>query len=151
VGAWGPTSFENDWALDWTAELRGSKDTQPVRTALQQVVEHGGTKRSAPSILERLRGCQHHTDWLTARVAARALAAAEVVSAWCGKPAAKLADGVADWVGQHTSAFLSDLVPLAREAVAIVKTNSELKELWEEGDATEWREGVDDLERRLQD
>ena len=40
-------------------------------------------------------------------------------------------------------------VSLAAQAVAIVKTNSELKELWEEGDANKWREMVEDLERRL--
>lgn len=39
--------------------------------------------------------------------------------------------------------------PLALEAVHIVKTNSELKDLWEEGDATKWRNVVADLELRL--
>ena len=151
MGTDGPGSFQNDWALDWAADLCESEDTQPVRTALQQVVEHGGTKRSAPSIMERLRGLKHHTDWLTAGVASRAIAAAETVATWRGHPPARVPDGVADWIQQHTSAFLPDLVSLARQAVAIVKTNSELKDLWEEGDATEWRECVEDLGRRLQD
>jgi hypothetical protein len=151
MGSWGPGSFKNDWALDWAGDLCESQNPEPVRLALQQVAEHGGTKRSAPSIIERLRGRKHHTDWLTARAASRALAAAEVVSAWRGRPPARLPNRVAEWLQRHSSAFLPDLVPLARKAVVIVKTNSELKDLWEEGDATEWRKCVEDLERRLRD
>ncbi len=41
------------------------------------------------------------------------------------------------------------MVPLAQQAIGIIKTNSELKDLWEEGDATKWRNVVEDLERRL--
>ena len=150
MGSWGPGSFDNDWALDWVAELCESKDALPVRVALQHVVAHGGTKYSSPSILERLRGRSRHTDWLTARVASRALAAAEVVSAWVGHAPAKLPDGIVAWLQQHASSFQPDIVTLAREAAIIVKTSSELKDIWEEGDATEWRNGIEDLERRLQ-
>ncbi|HWI56735.1 MAG TPA: DUF4259 domain-containing protein [Bacillota bacterium] len=100
-------------------------------------------------MLERLRGLSRHTDWLKAQDAARALAAAEIVSAWLGHAPAKLPDGIADWLEQHSGSFPSDLITLAREAVRIVKTNSELKNLYEEDGTTEWREGVEDLERRL--
>jgi hypothetical protein len=41
------------------------------------------------------------------------------------------------------------MVDLALQAVAIVKSNSELKDLWEEGDANEWRKVIEDLERKL--
>ena len=111
---------------------------------------HGCTKYSSPSILERFRRRSRHTDWLTARVASRALAAAEVVAAWAGRAPAKLPDGIAAWLQQHASSFRPDLVTLAREAALMVKTSSELKDIWEEGDATEWRNGIEDLERRLQ-
>jgi hypothetical protein len=149
MGAWGAGSFQNDWALDWIGDLRESRDVSLIRTVLSRVVEHGGTKHSRPSILERLRGRRHHTDWLTARVAAKALAAAEVVAAWLGYPPANLPDGIEAWVQKNAPSFQRDLVSLAKRAVSIVKTNSELKDLWEEGDPAEWKNVVQDLERRL--
>ena len=149
MGAWGPGSFQNDWALDWLGGLRESANASHVRAVLSSVVEHGGTKYSRPSILEKLRGLRHHTEWLTAGVSSKALAAAEIVAAWAGHPAAHPPDGIKEWLQQHASSFQSDLVPLARQAVGIVKTNSELKDLWEEGGADEWMEIVEDLERRL--
>ena len=149
MGTWGAASFQNDWALDWLGGLRESEDASHVRAALSSVVEHGGTKHSPPSILERLRGRRRHTDWLTAGVAAKALAAAEIVATWLGHPAANLPDGIMAWLQEHSCSIQLDLVPIARQAVGIVKTNSELKDLGEEGDAAKWRNVVEDLERRL--
>src|ERR1039457_986092 len=149
MGTWGVGSFQNDWALDWLGRLRESGDASHVRSALSRVVEQGGTKHSPPSILERLRGRRRHTDWLTASVASKALSAAEVVAASLGHPAANLPDGIMAWLQQHSASFQSDLVPLARQAVGIVKANSELKDLWEEGDGTEWKNAVDGLVLRL--
>jgi hypothetical protein len=149
MGTWGADSFQNDSALDWLSNLRESKDASLVRTTLSQVVEHHGTEHSPPSILDRLRGRRQHTDWLTAGVAAKALAAAEIVAAWHGHPSATLPDGVMSWLQQCSSSFQSDLVALARKATSIVKRNSELKDLWEEGDASRWKGVVENLERRL--
>lgn len=149
MGTWGAGSFQNDSGLDCLANLRESEDASYVHAALSRVVEHGGTKYSPPSILERLRGRRRHTDWLDADVAQEALAAAEIIAAWLDHPAADLPDGTLDWVKQHASSFQSDLVPLAVKAVNIVKTNSELKDLWDEGDASKWMSVVADLERRL--
>jgi hypothetical protein len=149
MGSWGANSFENDWALDWLGDLCDSADDSPIRAALTRVVEHGGTKYSSPSILERVRGRLRHTDWLTANVSTKALAAAEVVAAWHDYPPANLPDRAAAWLNKNSSSFQPDLVLLARQAVSIVKSNSELKDLWEEGDPTEWRNVVGDLERRL--
>jgi len=114
------------------------------------VIEHGGTKHSPPTLLERLRGRRRHTDWLNADVSSGALAAAEIIAAWLGHPAAKLPDGITEWLEQHSSSLQPDVVPLARQAVSIVKSNSELKDLWEEGDASEWHEVIQNLEQRLQ-
>ena len=105
MGTWGAGSFQNDWALDWLGGLRESVDASHVRAALSSVVEHGGTKHSRPSILERLRGRRRHSDWLTARVAAKALAAAEIVAAWRGHPAANLPDGTMVVVNNAQSAI----------------------------------------------
>lgn len=149
MGAWGPGSFENDWARNWLGELSERGDAPFVRAELSRVIEHGSTKRSAPSLLERLRGRRHHTDWPTADVASQALVAAEVVAAWRGHPAANLSEGITGWIRQRAVSFDSELPSLARKTVEIVKTNSELKELWEEGDASAWKNGIEDLERRL--
>ena len=149
MGAWGAGSFENDWAQDWLGDLCQSGGASAVRIALAKVVENGGTKYSAPSLLERLRGRSRHTDWLEARIAAKALAAAEVVAAWQGWPTENLPDNLVAWLQQNKSSFSSDMVPLARQAVSIVKTNSELKDLWEEGDVSQWISVVKNLEQRL--
>src|ERR1700744_4530443 len=133
MGAWGTGNFENDWALDWLGEFCESGDASKVQAALNRVVKHGGTKYSPPSIIERLRGQRPHTDLLTANFASKALAAAEIVAMWLGRPLAKLPDGVTEWMQNHSSSLRPDIVPLARQAVNIVRTNSELKDLWEEG------------------
>jgi hypothetical protein len=149
MGSWGAGSFENDWALDWLADFRQCEDVDFVRTALRRVVEHGGTKQYPASIILRLLGRPHRTDWLDAHVAAQALAAAEIVAAWRGHPAAKLPRDLPTWLKQHATLSQPDLVPLARKAVTIVKTNSELKDLWQEVDADTWQNAVEDLEQRL--
>jgi hypothetical protein len=150
MGAWGAGSFQNDWALDWLGDLRESGDASQIQATLNRVVEHGGTKHSPPSILERLRGRRRHTDWLKASVSSKALAAAEIVAVWLGRPLAKLPEGITEWVQKNSSSLKPDIVPLARQAVNIVRTNSELKDLWEEGDATEWHQVIQDLDKRLQ-
>ncbi len=149
MGAWGAGSFQNDYAMDWLGDLCESGDASPVRIALNRVVEHGGYKYSAPSLLEQVRGRRHHTDWLKARVAAKALAAAEVVAAWHGQPSENLPDNLMTWLQQNRSSFPPDILPLAKQAVSIVKTNSELKDLWEEGDPSKWKTTVENLEQRL--
>ena len=96
-----------------------------------------------------MRGRNRHTDWLKARVAAKALAAAEVVAVWRGRPSDTLPDNLMPWLQQNGPSFPPDIVPLAKQAVSIVKTNSELKDLWEEGDASKWKTTVENLEQRL--
>src|SRR5580765_4192633 len=116
MGTWGAGIFQNDWALDWLDDLRGSGDVSLVRNALKVVTEHGGTKYSPPSILERLRGRYRHTDWLTAGASAKALGAAEIVASLLGHPPSKLPDGIAEWLDRNSASFQSDLLALACEA-----------------------------------
>jgi hypothetical protein len=148
MGAWGADSFQNDSALDWLGDLCERDDASLVQTTLSRVVEHGGTKQSSASFVERLFGRRRRTDWLTAKVASQALAAAEVVAAWRGRPSATLPDNLLAWLQRNTS-FTQDIVPLAKQAVSIVKTNSELKDLWEEGDVSKWKTAIENLEQRL--
>ena len=81
-----------------------------------------------------------------------ALAAAEIVAFWLGRPTPHFPTYLADWARQHADAHSPELTALALEAVATIMLQSELKDLWEEGDnatAGEWHEAMADLERRL--
>ena len=144
MGAWGAGSFENDSALDWIGDLLESKDASLIRATLNRAMEHDDTKRTSFLGIVRRR-----PEKLPADVATQALAAAEIVAAWHGQPLAKLPKGTAEWLKQHMSSFEPKLVALAQQAVNEVKTNSELKALWEEGDASQWQNAVMDLEQRL--
>ena len=150
MGAWGSGTFQNDSALDWLGDLRESSGSSLIRKALNRVIDHQGATHSPPSFLRRLLGRSRSADGLTADAASEALAAAEIVTAWLGRPPAELPDGIMEWLETHSSSLQPELVALATKAVNIVRTNSELKDLWEEGDASEWYEAVLDLNRRLQ-
>ena len=129
MGAWGAGSFENDAAGDWTDALLRGADARPILEAFSAVIECAG--------------------YLEADETCAALAAAEVVAALLQRPSSTLPEPVAAWVQEHAEALAPELPQLAASAVARIKTNSELKALWEEGDASEWQGVVADLERRL--
>ncbi len=151
MGAWAAGNFENDTAMDWIDDLRESGTPDTVRAALCQVMEQSVPPR--PSFVDRLLKRRPADPYLEAPVASEALAAAEIVACWLGHPLPQLPEGVADWARQHAHMLSTEFTQLARQAVAIIKTNSELKDLWEEGDAgtaAEWHAVIADLERRLQ-
>lgn len=130
MGAWGAGSFENDAAGDWTDSLLRGADVTPIIEAFSAVIE-----------------CD---DYLEADEASAGLAAAEIVAALRQRPSSSLPEHVAAWVQEHSDAFDPELSQLAMSAVARIKTSSELKELWDEGNASEWQGVVADLEHRLQ-
>ena len=79
-----------------------------------------------------------------------ALAAAEVVAALCGAPLPELPDDIAKWVEDHRKPLQSKAVETARAAVERVRTDSEIKQLWEEGEDRErFEAAVNDLLERL--
>jgi hypothetical protein len=126
MGAWGAGTFDNDDALDWLDDLLDGAD-DAIRDALEST---GADPLEAPD-------------------ASSALAAAEVVAAALGRPAADLPGEVSDWLEEHGTKQAAALAPLARQAVDRVRQNSELKDLWEETDPAEWTAAVDDLLARL--
>ena len=129
MGAWGTQSFENDDALDWLAALEA--EGLPVAGAALAAVEE-----LAPEYSE-------------APTCSAALAAAEVVAAMRGRPAAALPDEVAAWVARMPE-DPGPLVETARRAVDLVAAESELRELWAESPEYEtWRATVADLRARL--
>ena len=128
MGTWGPAAFDNDAASDWLADLDGAADAGPVEEALRDVTRTD--------------------DYLDADEAQPAVAAAELVAAMGGRPAPDLPAGARAWAAErgHPDAAL---VELARAAVARVRHDSELKELWEDADPSAWEAAMDDLAARL--
>lgn len=129
MGAWGTGVFDNDDALDWFDALE---------------------RRGADAVLVALQTVPQEDDFIEAPQANEALAAAEIVAAARGRPAADLPGEATDWVQAHGPAIGDELVDLAIGAVTRIREDSELKDLWEEGDsAAEWLAVVDDLLARL--
>ena len=134
MGAWGTESFDNDAAMDWVAELEAATDLRAVADAL---------------------GAAASEEYLDADVGSVGLAAAEVVAALRGRPAAELPEEVAAWVEGHRvppDAALLGAAVRAVDAIAGEPERSELRELWDEAaddDRAAWRAAVADLRDRL--
>jgi hypothetical protein len=131
MGAWGINTFENDDAADWIGEFCDEPDKELLVEAFDAVNDIGD-------------------DYLEAPESSAALAAAEVIAALLGKPSANLTDETKECVGKLKFKPNEKLLSAARKAVERVKTNSELKELWDESDdAAQWQATVEDLAARL--
>jgi hypothetical protein len=151
MGAWDAGSFQNDTALDWAGSLCESGDIVRVRTTLSRAMQPQPPQQ--PSFIGRLIGRQPLKAQLDARAASQAIAAAEIVAFWLGNPDQLFPDDLRAWASRHADSFSPELVALARQAVSAIKTESALKDLWEEGDgivAPKWHKAIADLERRLQ-
>ena len=131
MGAWGAGSFDNDDAGDWVCDLEDAEDNSMLEEAFSDVTERGD-------------------DYLEVTECSAAIAAAEVVAALRGRPAADLPDEVTAYVERIGTPPSPALAAAALRALEIVKTKSELQELWEESDSLEeWRQVLADLEARL--
>ena len=130
MGAWGVGSFENDDAGDWAWELAEAEDT---------------------SILDQAFSIINDTDgYIEAPDCSIALAAAEVVAALRGRPASELPEDVTKYVARLGTPPSANLVAAALLALERIKTNSELRELWDEsGNSAEWLNEIAHLEARL--
>lgn len=150
MGAWDAGSFQNDTALDWAGSLCESGDISGVRIALVRVLEERRSEH--PSFFGRMLGRRTIAPYLEADVAEEGLAAAEVVAFWLGHPDEHFPDYLRELASRHSNLLSPELIVLARQAVLTIKTKSELKDFWEEGDgvAPDWHAAIADLERRLQ-
>ena len=129
MGAWGSGNFDNDDALDWLSDLAGSPDFAVGRAALDETGD----------------------GYLEAPEASAALAAAEIVAAALGRPAASLPDEATAWLAAHRDQLAPRDAALALAAVdRVLGEDCELRELWEEGEEDDgWETAVQDLRRRL--
>jgi hypothetical protein len=131
MGCWGIGTFENDDAADWVWSLE---------------------ERDGLEALERALAAPPNSGYIEAPEACEALAAAEVVAALLGHPAADLSVEVARWVAAHRGL---DARPLRDSALSQVRAvlggNSELRELWEENEEEFpfWKATVEALIARL--
>ena len=130
MGAWGAGSFENDYAMDWTAGLVEAADASALVEAFDAMPAPG--------------------EFLDSPEASMALAAAEVVAAAMGAQGPNLPAEVIDWVRVHQSEVTPGLAKRAQDAAARIVADSDLRQLWEESDSfAEWQKVVLDLLRRL--
>jgi hypothetical protein len=132
TGAWSPGSFDNDEGreLVWS-ELQDAESTEPIAEAL-------GAGLGARGPLETGE-------------ASVGLAAAEVVAALLGKPAAILPDEVAAWVAGKPPPE-PGLVNMAQRLVKRVLEGSGLKDLWAESEGlAKWEQEAEGLLARLED
>ena len=131
MGAWGINTFENGDAADWLAEFCDEPDKELLVEAFESVNNIGDNYLEAPE-------------------SSAALAAAEVIAALLGKPSANLPDEAKDCLAKLKLKPSEKLVASARKAVERIKTDTELKELWDESDhAARWQATVEDLAARL--
>jgi Domain of unknown function (DUF4259) len=132
MGAWGAGIWENDDALDWISELEDSEGWAILKATLREVIDAGD-------------------GYLEAPVAARGLAAAEVVAGLNDVPADDLPEEVESWIEDNRGRHEKNLAPLALQALARLRgRKSELVELWNESEsAGKWTAAVNNLEVRL--
>jgi|SRR5882724_1731315 len=134
MGTWGSDSFENDDASDWIADFCDAPGKELISIALSRVAEMDPL--AFPDAPECRIG----------------IAAAEVVAALEGKGNPYIPSAAKQCVSRSTIKFDSNLVSLALKAVQRIKTDSELKQLWDESEnPDEWYSSLDNLEVRLKE
>jgi uncharacterized protein DUF4259 len=131
VAKWGVGSFENDDAAGWLAKL-GPITLDDLTKIFLHAADHPG--------------------YLEAPEASVAVAAAEVIAAGKGSPAAGVPQEIVEWTKRNRQESTSDITALAIRALDRVRRNSELKDLWLEADGlNDWIATIHELQTRLGD
>ena len=129
MGAWGHGSFDNDDAQDWLFELTESADGQALEAAVTAV---------------------DSDEYLEAPECSIALAAAEIVAAIHLGNDENLPEEVRAWVEENDIEVSTEQVSAAAVAVAKIRLDSELQELWEDSEEYDaWVALVSNLEANL--
>ena len=130
MGAWGSKSFENDDAMDWVAEFKEA-GADAVRSSLEAALNAGEE-------LDEPEACE-------------ALAAAEIVAAVKTGDQSNIDEEAVTALTKFAEKIgTSEHIRLAKDAVARIKSKSELRDLWEETDEFgDWIKTVEALEARL--
>jgi Domain of unknown function (DUF4259) len=127
MGTWSCEPFGNDAAGDWAFGLDEAKDLSYIEAALDAVLE------------------QDKDDELESTDAEEAIAACEVLAKLLGKGTQSdgYTQGVDAWVASLKLKPDSALLKKAQKALKrVTGKNSELRELWEEEGADDWKESI---------
>lgn len=131
MGAWGDRNFDNDAAMDFVGDFTDAPSAESLQEALATVIELG-----------------EENEYIEVDEASAALAAAEIVAAKLGKPAPDFPEGLQQVLPNVQ--LPGSLQKLARKAVKQVVKESEMQELWAEGDeSAAWLAIQSDLLERL--
>jgi len=135
MGTWGHRAFDNDTANDWAYDLEEVDDLSLVEATFAELEAVG-------------------EDYLDQDFACNALGACEVLARLQGHPGYTNAytEKVDQWVAAHRITPSAALLERASAAMdRILAANSELRELWEEGNnGSKWRKAVEELRQRMQ-
>lgn len=130
MGTWSHEPFGNDTACDWSFSLLQTSDLSSVEAALDAVLEVGD-------------------DYLDADLATEAIAAIEVLAKLLGRGTQidSYTEEVDQWVASHPLMPSPELLARAKTVInRICSDNSELLELWEDGEESfAWRESLQHL------
>jgi hypothetical protein len=129
-GAWGTGSFENDTASDWVYEIENTRGSEVLLSAIREVFK---------------------TDYKDADVCTNAIAAAEVIASIKDGDSNNLPESLVKWVASNKSIYEPEMAKFALKALEACKStaNSELAQLWSEGDSSGWDAQINKLELRL--
>ena len=134
MGAWGHLAFDNDTTNDWAYGLEVVDDLSHVESTFDELEGVG-------------------EDYLDQDIACNALGACEVLARLLGHPGYTNAytEEVDQWVAGHKLRPSPALLKRALAAIdRILGDDSELRELWEEGDdGKTWRKAIEDLRGRM--
>lgn len=130
MGAWSHEPFGNDTACDWICSLLETNDLSFIEEALDAVAEVG-------------------EDCLEADMASEAIAAIEVLAKLLGRgtQADSYTRDVDEWVKKHSLKPGAALLTKAQQVLKRIQSpDSELLELWDEGEDTgAWKESLQQL------
>ena len=128
-----PGCFSNDQAREWVDELLESGDPGLIKDSIAAIVK-------TPD-----------DDELDVTDCVRALAACEVIAAASDYPPDDMPKKLGRWLQENPQTFTKKLIDAAMRSLERIRTDSELKDIWEELDnRDEWIEVLDDLENRLE-
>jgi hypothetical protein len=131
MGVWGAGAFDNDASLDWVTMLCASSGVGLIVNAFEAVAAIDG-------------------EYLEVDECHDAIAASEVVAALKNAPSPQLPDRVKEWISTQQIVVDDPLIQLALGAIEKVRLDSELHDLWSEGDGPqEWYLALAELESRL--
>jgi hypothetical protein len=132
MGAWSHEPFGNDDANDWAYGLEGVGDLWLIEEALDRALEA--------------------EEYLEAPEASEAVAAIEVLAKLLGKGTQTDAytEKVDEWVKSISAQPSAAILTKANRTLErILGENSELRELWEEGDSQEWQSSLASLKQAI--